>query len=116
MKYLIMIYLNQETFAALSDEERAAILAGHDAFHGPLRESGELVGFAALDDPTRSSTVRVVDGLPAVTDGPFAEVKEYLAGYYIVDCATRERAHELAAMIPDARYTPVEVRPALAVE
>jgi hypothetical protein len=116
MKYLIMIYMNPATLAALSDEERSAILDGHDALQGPLRESGELVGFAALDDPTRSSTVRVAGGVPAVTDGPFVEVKEYLAGYYVVDCATRERAHELAAMIPDAKYTPVEVRPVLAME
>jgi hypothetical protein len=114
MKYLIMIYMNPATFASLSDEERTSIMDGHDAFQEPLRKSGELVGFAALDDPTKSSTVRVVEGVPAVTDGPFVEVKEYLAGYYIVDCDTRERAHELAAQIPDAKYTPVEVRPVIA--
>jgi hypothetical protein len=114
MKYLLMIYMNPATFESLSEEERTAIMDGHDAFQEPLRQSGELVGFAALEDPSKSSTVRAVDGVPAVTDGPFVEVKEYLAGYYIVDCETRERAHELAARIPDAKYTPVEVRPVIA--
>jgi hypothetical protein len=114
MKYLIMIYLNPATFESLSEEDRDAILNGHDAFQAPIRESGELVGFAALADPSHSSTVRVVGGVPAVTDGPFVETKEHLAGYYVVDCESRERAHELAARIPDAKYTAVEVRPVMA--
>jgi hypothetical protein len=57
--------------------------------------------------------VRVRDGATHVTDGPFVEAKEFLAGYYIVDCETVERANELAARIPDARFTAVEVRPVM---
>jgi hypothetical protein len=57
--------------------------------------------------------VRVRDGVPAVTDGPYVEAKEFLAGYYVVECETAERAGELAAQIPDARYTAIEVRPVM---
>jgi hypothetical protein len=53
------------------------------------------------------------DGVPAVTDGPYAEAKEFLAGFYVVDCESAERAGELAALIPDARLTAIEVRPVM---
>jgi hypothetical protein len=108
VKYLLMIYMNPTLFESLSQEERDAVMTAHDAFQEPLRESGELVGFAALADPPGGTTVRVRDGVPAVTDGP------YLAGFYVVDTATLERANELAAQIPDARYTAIEVRPLIA--
>jgi hypothetical protein len=113
MKYLLMITVNPDTLAAMSADERRAVEAGHEAFAGPLRESGELVGFAALADPSNSTTVVVRDGAPAVTDGPYAESKEFLAGFYVVDCESAERAGELAALIPDARLTAVEVRPVM---
>ena len=116
MKYLLLIYLNPTTFEALSEDERQAIFKGHDAFQGPLRESGELVGFAALADPTNTKTVRVRAGVPAVTDGPYVEAKEHLAGWYVDDCETVERANELAAQIPDAQYTAIEVRPVMDAE
>jgi hypothetical protein len=114
MKYLLMIYMNPVAFEALSEDERNAVLAGHDAFQPPLRESGELVGFAALADPSQSTTVRVRGGGTTVTDGPYVEAKEFLAGYYAVDCESLERAQELAAMIPDAALTAIEVRPVMA--
>jgi hypothetical protein len=85
-----------------------------DAFLPPRRESGVLVGFVALADPSTSSTVRVRHGAAAVTDGPYVEAEEFLAGYYQVDCETPERAFELAALIPGARLTAVEVRPVMA--
>ena len=111
MKYLLMIYLNPAILESLSEDERNAVFAAHDEFQKPIRESGELLGFAALADPSNSTTVRVRDGVPAVTDGPYVESKEFLAGYYVVDCETVERANELAAQLPDARFTGVEVRP-----
>src|SRR3954452_23423573 len=116
MKYLLLIYLNPTTFEALSEAERDEIFKGHDAFQGPLRESGELVGFAALADPSNTKTVRVRSGVQAVTDGPFVEAKEHLAGWYVVDCDSVERANELAAQIPDAKYTAIEVRPVMNAE
>jgi hypothetical protein len=116
MKYLLMIYLNPTTFEALGEDERNAIFKGHDALIASLRDSGELVGFAALTDPSNTKTVRVRSGVPAVTDGPYVEAKEHLAGWYVVDCETVERANELAAQIPDAQYTAIEVRSVMHAE
>jgi hypothetical protein len=113
MKYLLIIHMNPTLWETLSEDEVNAVLGGHEAFQKPLKESGELVGFAALADPSHTKTVRVRDGVPAVTDGPYIEAKEYLAGYYVVDCESIERANELAAQIPDAKYTAIEVRPVM---
>jgi hypothetical protein len=113
MKYLLMIVMNPAVWEGLSEEEQQAVIASHDDFQKLLTESGELVGFAALADPSASQTVRVRDDVPAVTDGPYVEAKEFLAGYYVVSCETPARAAELAAMIPDARFTAIEVRPVM---
>lgn len=113
MKYLLMIVMNPAVWEGLSEEEQKAVVASHDDFQKLLTESGELVGFVALADPSASRTVRVRDGLPAVTDGPYVESKEFLAGYYVVSCDTPARAEELAGLIPDARFTGIEVRPVM---
>ena len=78
-----------------------------------IQSSGEFIGTAALVSPTQSKTVRVRDGVTSATDGPYIETKEYLAGYYAVDCESLDRAIELAAMIPDASLTAIEVRPVM---
>jgi hypothetical protein len=114
VKYLLLIHVNPTLLESLSEEERDAIFSAHDEFQKPIKESGELIGFAALADPTNTRTVRVRGGALAVTDGPYVEAKEFLAGYYVVDCESVERAVELAAQIPDARYTAIEVRPVMA--
>jgi hypothetical protein len=111
VKYLLMIYFNPETFDSLSEAERQGVFQGHMDFQKTLTESGELVDNVALADPSHSVTVKVRNDVPAVTDGPYVESKEYLAGYYLVDCETKQRAAELAAMIPDARFATLEVRP-----
>jgi hypothetical protein len=104
VKYLLAMYLNPDVMAGLSQQDMDAIMAGHQDFIRTIRESGEMVGTQALAPVADTSVVRVRGGLPAVTDGPFLESKEFLAGYYIVDCASKQRAVELAAMIPDAAY------------
>jgi hypothetical protein len=76
-----------------------------------LATTGELVGGQALAGPAESKTVVVRDGVPAVTDGPFLESKEFLAGYLIVECDSVERATDIAARWPDARLCAMEVRP-----
>ena len=111
MKYLLLIHMNPVAFEALSEEERAAIGSAHGPFQAALKETGELIGWAALADPSNSRVVRVSDAGQTVTDGPFAEAKEFLAGYYVVDCDTVDRAVELAAMMPEAGFNGVEVRP-----
>jgi hypothetical protein len=111
VKYLLMIHMNEEAFAGLSEAEREELMNYHEDFQKRLRESGEFVGTDALAGPDASAVVKVTDGVPAVTDGPFAEAKEYLAGYYVVDCESRERALEIAAQMAEARFLGVEVRP-----
>jgi hypothetical protein len=113
VKYLLIIHLNPTFMESLSEEERNAIFSGHEQFEKLTTDSGEYVGSVALADPTNTKSVRVRDGAPVVTDGPYIETKEFLAGYYVVDCETVERATELAALIPDARYTAIEVRPVM---
>lgn len=113
MKYLLIIHNNPALMATMSQDELAALGDAHEPFQAALRETGELVGFAALADPDVTRVVRVADGVPAVTDGPFAEAKEYLAGFYLVDAETPERAAEIAAMMPESALVGVEVRPVM---
>jgi hypothetical protein len=122
MKYLLLIYSNPENwehpmflrtpeFLAMSQDERDELARQAEALHKEITESGELVVGAALADPVNSRTVRVHEGVPAATDGPYLEAKEQLAGYFVVDCDSPERATEIAARFPDARFAAVEVRP-----
>ncbi|MFK3985652.1 YciI family protein [Micromonospora sp. NPDC050397] len=122
MKYLLLIHSNPENwehpmflrnpeFLAMPEAEREALTRQSDDLHREISESGELLVAAALADPLRTRTVRVRDNLPVVTDGPYQEVKEQLAGYLVVECETPERAAEIAARIPDARFAAVEVHP-----
>jgi hypothetical protein len=108
---MLLIYNNPATLADLSEEERDGLMREVDAIVAELTESGELVGGEALADVSHTRTVRVRDGVPAVTDGPYAEAKEHLAGYCMIDCARPERAVEIAARWPDARWWAMEVRP-----
>lgn len=102
MKYLLIMNINPVVMEGLTEEQSNAIMNGHGAFMETIRESGEMIGTQALADPSTSTVVRVRDGVPVVTDGPFVEAKEYIGGFYLVDCESAERANELAAMIPDA--------------
>src|SRR5262249_6687321 len=111
MKYLLLIYNNPATYEAMPEDERNTIFADVDRIMDELKKSGEFVGGQALADPSQSKTVRVRDGVPAVTDGPYVEAKEQMGGYLIVDCDTPERAVEIAAGWPDAKYFAMEVRP-----
>ncbi|MFJ8622765.1 YciI family protein [Kitasatospora sp. NPDC093550] len=112
MKFLISLHINPAVLDALTDEEKAAVGAGHGTFLEELKESGELILTQALVDPSQAAVVTVRDGQPVVTDGPFLEAKEFLGGFYLVDCEDKARAIELAARIPDTRIEGlgVEVR------
>ncbi|GIG89098.1 YciI family protein [Plantactinospora endophytica] len=113
MKYLLLIHSNPENWGhptflrtaaarAMSSEQRAELSRQFETLMAEIVESGELVGGEALPDPAQTRTVRVRDGVPAVTDGPFVESKEQFAGYFLVDCESLERATEIAARFPDA--------------
>jgi hypothetical protein len=111
MKYLLLIYNNPATYEAFSEDERNALFGDVDRILDELKESGEFVSGEGLADPSNTKTVRVRNGVPAVTDGPYVEAKEQMGGYLIVDCETQERAVEIAASWPDAKYFAMEVRP-----
>jgi hypothetical protein len=112
VKYVALVYSNPGAFEAMSPSNRDAFLKEADAFLGEFRETGELLALGeALAHPSTGRTVRVRNDVPAVTDGPFAEAKEQLAGYYVLDCESIERATEIVAQDPAARVWAVEVRP-----
>ena len=112
MKFIGLIHNNPAAWQALSQEEREQHNADADVFLARLTESGELLGGAVvLAHPSNAKTVRVRNGVPAITDGPFAEGKEHLAGFYLLECEDLERATEIATGDPSARFFAVEVRP-----
>jgi hypothetical protein len=102
MKFLLTMHMNPTVWNALTDDERNSIGNGHGAFIDTITKSGEMITTQALADPSQSVVVRVKNGQPAVTDGPYLEAKEYVGGFYLIDCESKARAVELAAMIPDA--------------
>jgi hypothetical protein len=111
MKYMLMIYDNPDTRELFTSPEGKELLEEMDALMAQLTASGELVGGEALADPSNTRTVSVQEGVPVVTDGPLAEAKEHFGGYLIVECESIERAVEIAAGWPSARFAPMEVRP-----
>jgi hypothetical protein len=113
VKYLLIIQMNPAAWDSLSEAERTEIAEGQNAFMDTIVASGEMVGTHALADPSQSAVVRGRPGAFTVTDGPFLETKEYMGGFYVVDCESVARAHELAAMIPGTDWLPVEVRPVI---
>jgi hypothetical protein len=110
VKYMLLIYDNPDTRRTFSGAAGAEV----EAILSELTESGELVAAEALADPSNTRTVRVRDDVPAVTDGPFVESKEHFGGYLVVDCETPERATDIAARWPNARFCAMEVRPLMA--
>lgn len=114
MKFLVLIYGNPESRAvwdSLTDEQKKEGMAGYTDLHEALAVHGELVASESLGDPGLTKQVLVRDGRPMTTDGPFAEVKEQLAGFYLLDCDSMDRAVEIVAQIPEAPFSVVEVRP-----
>jgi hypothetical protein len=111
VKYMLLIYGNEEAFSSVGPEVFADVLRETDALNQELFESGELVGAWGVADQVQAKMVRVSGTTPVVTDGPYAEAKEFLGSFTIVDCDGLDRALEIAARNPAARYWGVEVRP-----
>ena len=111
MKYILLIYQNPTTWEGMPEEERNAVMNEVGTIMDELTESGEWVGGDGLADPSNGKTIRPQGGVPTVTDGPFSESKEQLAGYCLIECETPERALEIAKRWPDVRYDGVELRP-----
>ena len=116
MKYLILIYSNPESRAiweGFTDDQRAEGFRWYKALAEELAASGELVVSEALADPSLTRRVSVRDGRTVTTDGPFAEAKELLAGFFLLEVPSEQRAVEIAARVPEAELGLVEVRPIL---
>jgi hypothetical protein len=108
MKYVVLIYNNRAMWDAMPEAERDRVMEVHNRSIRELTETGELLRVDGLTDASRTKTVRLRNGVPVVTDGPFGEAKEQLAGVWALDCESMERAIEIAA--PVAEYDVVEVR------
>jgi hypothetical protein len=116
VKYVILIYHNpaaRQLWDGLSSADRTEGLAAYEALNEDLAASGEMVVSHALADPSTAKRVLVNEGRTMTTDGPFAEVKEHLAGFYLIDCDSVDRAVEYAARIPEAILGTIEVRPVM---
>jgi len=110
MKYMLLIYENPGTREIFFADEK--LRAEMNAYVDDLQESGEYVDGQGLADPSNARVIRVENGIPAVTDGPFMEAKEYFGGFMIVDCDGIERATEIAGGFPPSPVGgAVEVRP-----
>jgi hypothetical protein len=111
MRYVLLIYGNETDSTRMTKEERAALMQGHAEFAGELLKSNLLISGGALRPTSTATTVRVRNGQTLITDGPFAETKEQLAGYYVLNCKDMDEAIIMAARIPDALNGSVEIRP-----
>jgi hypothetical protein len=110
MQYALLIY-NEEPTEDTPQEAIQAELAAYDVFTRHIREQKAMVAGEALQPTAMATTVRVVDGKTMTTDGPFAETKESLGGFYLVEAADLDEAIAYAAMIPGASHGSIEVRP-----
>jgi hypothetical protein len=111
MQYLALIYADEEQWLALPPEEREATYARYRSVAAEATEAGVMAGGSELAATADATTVRVRGGQTLVTDGPYAEVKEALGGYFLLECASMEEALDWAARIPGAEHGAVEVRP-----
>ncbi len=114
MKYLCLIFSAPET-GPQNEAEGKAEMEAYFAFSAAVAEAGVLVGGEPLQGIETATTVRVRNGKSLTTDGPFAETKEHLGGYYLLDCANLDDALKWAAQIPTAKHGSIEVRPIMEI-
>ncbi len=115
MRYLAMIFVNQ-TDEPVTDAERRQMFEQHSRFDEDAKEARVFLGGGALQPGDTATVVRMMENGTNVTDGPFTETKEVVAGFYVLDCENLDQAIEWAARIPAARYGAVEVRPILKLD
>jgi hypothetical protein len=111
MKYILLSYVAAGAMESLSEDEQEQWWADDDEWNKMLGERDCVVTGEPLEDPSTATTVRVVDGEPALTDGPYAETAEQLGGILIIDVADLDEALDIAKQCPAARLGPLEVRP-----
>src|SRR5204863_9684263 len=110
-RYLLLFYRPEQDWDELPEEERNSVVREYLALHEELREKGVWVTGAPLQSVTTATTVRVRDDEVVMTDGPFAETKEQLGGFFLIEAGSLEEASAVAARVPAARFGSVEVRP-----
>jgi hypothetical protein len=115
MQYLLLIYANETETKKFTAEEGGKLRAGYMAYTKDIKTSGHLLGGDALEPTSTATTVRVRDGKTLKTDGPFAETREQLGGYYLVEAKNLDEAVALAARIPSAQFGSIEVRPIMKI-
>ncbi|HEY3655435.1 MAG TPA: YciI family protein [Steroidobacteraceae bacterium] len=111
MQYLLLIYANERDEGALDPAAMAAIMQEYQEFTKSIVQAGQMKAADRLKPTSSASTVRVRNGKVVTTDGPFAETREQLGGYYLVEAKHLDEALAIAARIPSAKYGSVEVRP-----
>ena len=115
MQYLLMLYVNQAGWSKLTPAEQEQGVAAYSAYTGALTKAGVLKGSNRLQPTTAATTVRMANGKAQVLDGPYADSKEHLGGYYLLDVADLDAAISWAARCPAASHGVVEVRPVWAM-
>ena len=113
MRYMLLIYGSEADYARMTQEEHAAMMQAHNLFANEVLKRGLLTGGAPLQPTNSATTVRVRNGETLITDGPFAETKEQLAGIYVLNCKDLDEAIEMAVNIPDALIGSIEIRPVM---
>ncbi len=116
MQYMCLIYSAESAGPAPQSPEMGEMMQRYGAFTQEVRENGVMKAGDPLQPISTATTVRVRDGATHTTDGPFAETKEQLGGYYILDCDNLDEAIEYAAKIPSAAFGSIEVRPVMVFE
>jgi hypothetical protein len=111
MQYLLLIYEDEKALQDRDEETRTKVFGEYNAFTQSVREAGQYVAADALQPTTTATSVRVRDGKTLTTDGPFAETKEQLGGFYLIEASDLDQAIATAARIPSARFGTIEVRP-----
>ena len=111
MRYLCLIYSDEKTWDGMPKDQLDTMMGEYFAFTDGIKKSGHYVGGDALQPTTSATTVRVRNGKLSTTDGPFAETKEQLGGYYLINAKDLNDAIQVASRIPSARVGSIEVRP-----
>ncbi len=113
MQYMCLIYTDERAWQDMSEEDQNPLSGDYFAFTESIQKSGNMLAGDALQPTSTATTVRVRDGEALVTDGPFAETKEQLGGYYLIEAKDADEALEIAARIPGASHGSIEVRPVM---
>jgi hypothetical protein len=116
MQYMLLIYDAEKTWETMPEAERQKNFTAYMQFTADVKKAGNFIAGDALQPTRTATTVRVRDGKTTSTDGPFAETREQLGGYYLIEAKDLDEATKIAARIPSARFGSIEIRPVMHYE